>query len=58
MWHGGRRERIRCKACRHEFTPDRDDVDFSEWLFGVEGVECPHCGSYCPLEDDGRDDDT
>jgi DNA-directed RNA polymerase subunit RPC12/RpoP len=49
--------KIRCKKCGREFTPDTDDdVDLVEWLFEVEGVECPHCGSYCPLGEGDRDD--
>jgi DNA-directed RNA polymerase subunit RPC12/RpoP len=42
---------LRCKNCGREFTPDTDDVDFIEWIVSGEGVECPYCGSYCPIDE-------
>jgi DNA-directed RNA polymerase subunit RPC12/RpoP len=42
---------VRCKNCGREFTPDTNDVDFVEWIVTGEGVECPYCGSYCPMEE-------
>ena len=42
---------LRCKNCGREFTPDTDDVDFVEWILSGEGVECPYCGSYCPIDE-------
>jgi DNA-directed RNA polymerase subunit RPC12/RpoP len=42
---------MRCKNCGREFTPDTDDVDFIEWIVSGEGVECPYCGSYCPIDE-------
>ena len=43
--------KLRCKNCGRVFTPDTDDVDFVEWIASGEGVECPYCGSYCPIEE-------
>jgi DNA-directed RNA polymerase subunit RPC12/RpoP len=48
--------RVRCKNCGREFTPDMDDVDFVEWIASGEGVECPYCGSYCPIEEVEKSD--
>jgi predicted ATPase len=44
------RPTVPCKVYGREFTPDTEDTDLIEWIFRDEGIECPYCGSCCPID--------